>query len=150
MWMTLAQLAPKAYSADEVLSPYIYVFYVAFCLSFLFTPIMQAVATYYGIIDRPDQHRKMHSEPVAYLGGVAVFLGWLAGLAISQFLTLHAVPTGWPTTHLIIKFSIVIGACIIIMLGLWDDILGLKPVVKIAGQLMAALFLWAEQVGRDA
>ncbi|HEV7300032.1 MAG TPA: MraY family glycosyltransferase [Tepidisphaeraceae bacterium] len=138
------------FSADTVLSPYIYVFYISFLVAFLFTPIMRVVAVHYDIVDRPDRLRKMHSEPVAYLGGVAVFLGWLGGLAISQFLTLHAVPTGWPTSHLIIKFSIVIGACLILMLGLWDDIHGLRPVVKIGGQLLAALFLWAERVGHEA
>ena len=65
------------------------------------------VAMYYGIIDRPDNVRKMHTVPVAYLGGVAVFLGWLAGLAISQFLTLHRIEVGWPTDYPVVKFSIV-------------------------------------------
>ena len=32
--------------------------------------------------DLPDNVRKMHNTPVAYLGGVAVFLGWLGGLAV--------------------------------------------------------------------
>ena len=82
----LAQAAPgRAITADQVLSPYIYVFYVAFIVSFLFTPAMRMVATYYGIIDEPDRLRKMHTVAVAYLGGLAVFLGWIAGLAISQF-----------------------------------------------------------------
>ena len=71
------------------MSPYIYVFYVAFIVSFMFTPIMRSVAMYYGIIDQPDNLRKIHSKPVAYLGGVAVFLGWLAGLAFTQFLQTH-------------------------------------------------------------
>ena len=74
----LAQVAAnKPLSWDDVLSPYIYVFYVAFAVSFCFTPVMRLVALYYGIIDRPDRVRKMHSVPIAYLGGVAVFLGWL-------------------------------------------------------------------------
>ena len=72
--LTLAQIPTQVFSADEVVSPYIYVFYAAFLLAFIFTPIMQTVASYYGIIDEPDNHRKMHSSPVAYLGGVAVFL----------------------------------------------------------------------------
>jgi UDP-GlcNAc:undecaprenyl-phosphate GlcNAc-1-phosphate transferase len=148
MLSMLAQIT--GFSVDEILSPYIYVFYVSFLVAFLFTPVMRVVATHFDIIDRPDRLRKMHSEPVAYLGGVAVFLGWLAGLAITQFLTLHSVPIGWPTNHLIIKFSIVIGACVIVMLGLWDDIRGLKPVVKIGGQVAAALFLWFEGVGKEA
>jgi UDP-GlcNAc:undecaprenyl-phosphate GlcNAc-1-phosphate transferase len=69
---------------DTVLSPHIYVFYAAFIVSFLFTPIMRLVANYYGIIDQPDHLRKLHTAPVAYLGGVAVFIGWVAGLATSQ------------------------------------------------------------------
>ncbi len=31
---------------DDVLSPFIYVFYAAFIVSFIFTPLMQVVATY--------------------------------------------------------------------------------------------------------
>ena len=58
-------------TADDVLSPYIYVFYAAFLVSFIFTPIMRQVALYYGIIDQPDSIRKLHTSPVAYLGGVA-------------------------------------------------------------------------------
>jgi UDP-GlcNAc:undecaprenyl-phosphate GlcNAc-1-phosphate transferase len=137
----------RPFTADEVLSPYIYVFYVAFVVAFIFTPIMRSVAMYYGIIDEPDRIRKMHAVPVAYLGGVAVFLGWVCGLAVSQFLRLHQVPLGWTTTHLVIKFSIVVGACCIVLLGLWDDILRLKPSVKIMGQVLAAVILLADGIG---
>jgi UDP-N-acetylmuramyl pentapeptide phosphotransferase/UDP-N-acetylglucosamine-1-phosphate transferase len=77
------------FTADEVLSPYVYVFYAAFLISWVFTPIMRSVAIYYGIVDEPDQLRKIHKTPVAYLGGVAVFLGWISGLALSQFLGMH-------------------------------------------------------------
>ncbi|HLL88281.1 MAG TPA: MraY family glycosyltransferase, partial [Tepidisphaeraceae bacterium] len=103
--------------------------------------------SYYHVIDEPDRLRKMHSEPVAYLGGVAVFLGWLAGLAISQFLRLHQVPPGWEIGHLVVKFSIVLGALVIVVLGLWDDIRGVRPSVKILGQVVAALLLLADGVG---
>src|SRR5439155_25534529 len=72
----LAQIMLPTYTIDEVLSPYVYVFYVAFFVAFIFTPVMRRVATYFNIIDQPDLVRKMHSRPVAYLGGVAVFLGW--------------------------------------------------------------------------
>lgn len=139
-------LLAQAPTADDVLSPYIYVFYASFLVSFLFTPIMRSVATFFNIIDEPDRIRKMHRAPVAYLGGVAVFLGLLAGLAASQFLTLHRLEPGWPA-HLVIKFSIVVGACVIVLLGLWDDIKRLSPAVKIAGQVFAALMLLVDGVG---
>lgn len=140
-------LAATATTVDEVLSPYIYVFYASFLVAFLFTPIMRTVATFFGVIDAPDGKRKMHNTPVAYLGGVAVFLGLLAGLAMSQFLTLHRVEPGWQPQHVLIKFSVVVGACVIVLLGLWDDVLRVSPRVKIAGQIFAALMLLLDDVG---
>ncbi|HYO09139.1 MAG TPA: MraY family glycosyltransferase [Tepidisphaeraceae bacterium] len=142
----LAQIPTTVYSADEVVSPYIYVFYMAFIVAFLFTPIMQTVAGHYGIIDEPDNHRKMHSSPVAYLGGVAVFLGWISGLAVSQFLNLHRTEPGL-LPHLKVPFSIVVGASVIVLLGLWDDIQRINPWAKIGGQVFAAICLLIEGVG---
>ena len=151
MW-SLAQVTttiPSATTApalnwDSVLSPHIYVFYAAFIVSFIFTPIMRQVAIYYGIIDQPDRVRKLHSAPVAYLGGVAVFIGWLAGLAMSQ-LHLPADEIGSP--NLQVKLNIVIGAMLIVALGLLDDVKHIKPRDKIVGQFFAAVILLQGGVG---
>ena len=142
----LAQIPSQHYSADEVAAPYIYVFYAAFIVAFCFTPVMQMVASYYGIIDEPDNKRKLHSAPVAYLGGVAVFLGWITGMAVSQFLSLHRTEPGL-LPHLKVPFSIIVGASVIVLLGLWDDIQHISPKVKIGGQMFAALCLLLEGVG---
>ena len=132
-------------SVDSVLSPYVYVFYAAFIVSFLFTPIMKMVANYYGIVDKPDGLRKVHREPVAYLGGVAVILGWLAGLALSKFVVAHYSNTwdfGQVSPH--VPVGVALGAIVIMLLGLVDDVKGLKPVIKIGGQVAAAaLLIWA-------
>jgi UDP-GlcNAc:undecaprenyl-phosphate GlcNAc-1-phosphate transferase len=135
-----AEDASRVFTADEVLSPYIYVFYVSFIVAWIFTPVMRYIANYYGIIDEPDNLRKMHSRPVAYLGGVAVFLGWISGLAISQFVQMHGGEAS-AISHLFVNFSIVAGASIIVLLGLWDDIFKLLPSAKILGQLFAATIL---------
>lgn len=146
----LAQLmSPKVLTVDEVLSPYIFVFYVAFGVTFFMTPVLRTVATYYGVIDEPDNHRKVHKSPVAYLGGVAMFLGWLCGMAVSQYLRLHRIQPGWPTSQPVVKFSIVAGALIIVVLGLWDDVRRVSPRVKIAAQVLAAMFLLWDGVGID-
>ena len=129
---------------DTVLSPHVYVFYAAWLVSFIFTPIMRAIANYYGIIDQPDRERKLHSSPVAYLGGVAVFMGWLAGLATSQ-LHIPADEIGAP--HLQVKLNIVFGALIIVLLGLWDDVKRIPPRNKILGQAIAAIILLKGGVG---
>jgi UDP-GlcNAc:undecaprenyl-phosphate/decaprenyl-phosphate GlcNAc-1-phosphate transferase len=146
----LAQIPTELFSVDAVLANYIYVFYASFLVAFICTPVMRAIALHYGIIDRPDLVRKLHSTPVAYLGGVAVFVGWLCGLGVSQYLVLHRGVPGWPTNHPFIPFSIVMGGLIIILLGLWDDVMGLRPWMKISGQVCAALFLLYEGIGAEA
>jgi len=46
--------------------------------------------------------------------------------------------------HLVINFSIIVGAAVILLLGLWDDILRISPWAKIGGQVFAAVcLLWA-------
>jgi UDP-GlcNAc:undecaprenyl-phosphate GlcNAc-1-phosphate transferase len=137
----------QVFTADEVLSPYIYVFYSSFLVAFTFTPVMRLVASFYGIIDQPDRVRKVHATPVAYLGGVAVFLGWISGLATSQFLHLHRATAGWPISYPVVSFGIVIASLVIIVLGLWDDINGIRPSVKVCGQVIAASFLLMDDVG---
>lgn len=133
-------------SMGDALAPYIYVFYTSFLIALVFTPLMRQVALHYGIIDQPDGLRKMHREPVAYLGGLAVFLGWVVGLATSQFLFLHRQEPGLPT-HVIINIGILAGAVIIILLGIWDDIVSINPWTKIAGQIAAAFFLLYQGIG---
>lgn len=139
------QQATTNFTFDDVLAPYIYVFMAAFLVSFLFTPLMRRVASHYGIVDKPDGNRKIHREPVAYLGGVAVFLGWLVGLASSQRVTVHGenLMVGPHLLHPHVPFPLVLGAILIVLVGLVDDVKGVRPWQKILGQVIAAgLLIW--------
>jgi len=129
---------------DEALAPHVYVFYVAFLMSFIFTPIMRIIANTYGIIDQPDNKRKMHTQPVAYLGGIAVFLGWLAGLAVSRFHDTENIRS-FPNPHLLM--SIVIAGIAIVIMGFYDDVRRLKPRIKILCQVLAAVLLLCQHFG---
>lgn len=135
-------------TADQVLAPYVWCFYAAFLVAFVFTPVMRSIAIYYGIIDRPDLVRKLHREPVAYLGGVAVFMGWLAGMTMTQFSSMHVIE---PTLddRLRVPLAIIASAFIIVVLGMWDDIKHISPRLKIAGQLMAGVVLLSAGIGVD-
>ena len=135
-------------TGDQVLSPYIYVFYAAFLVTFAFTPVMRQVALYYNVVDAPDLKRKLHAAPVAYLGGVAVFLGWVAGLAISQMASVHRPDAG--LMHLHLPVPVVLAAALIVALGLWDDLRKVTPRVKITGQVVAALVLLSGGIGTHA
>ena len=139
---------PISYTADEVLAPYVWVFYVAFLVSFAFTPIMRKIALRFGIVDWPDLKRKAHVEPVAYLGGVAVYLGWAAAIGISTLLTIHSATGESGQTVQWSRFtSIFVGATIIVAVGVWDDVCGISPRVKLGGQILAAALLAGHEVG---
>jgi UDP-GlcNAc:undecaprenyl-phosphate GlcNAc-1-phosphate transferase len=146
---TLPEARVLQLSPDDVLSPNIWVFYAAFCVAFLMTPLMRRVAIYYGIVDRPDNVRKMHREPVAYLGGVAVFLGWLVGVVASQACQWHLGKDWIPALgyHVTIPLSVVIGAFLVVLLGLYDDLFAIGPRWKIAGQVLAAIILLRAGIG---
>lgn len=136
-----------AYTADEVLSPYVWVFLVSFGVCFVATPIMRKLALANGIVDWPDLRRKAHVEPVAYLGGVALFLGWLAGVVMCFFIVPHTVDVG--VGSVAFPPTIIIGAAIITLVGFGDDVYGMPPRVKVGGQLLAAALLAGHTVGTD-
>ncbi|MEL7237302.1 MAG: MraY family glycosyltransferase [Planctomycetota bacterium] len=132
-------------SVDTVLSPYVTVFCVAFAAAYVFTPIMRHVAITFNIVDRPDGDRKLQKKPVAYLGGVAVFLGFIAALAVGQFVAENHNPA--VKKFLTIPIPILASACVIFGIGLIDDIKGMSPKLKIIGQVAAAVTLLAYGIG---
>jgi UDP-GlcNAc:undecaprenyl-phosphate GlcNAc-1-phosphate transferase len=132
-------------SLDTILSPYVIVFCVAFIVAYFFTPVMRTIAVSYGIVDLPDRERKIHSRPVAYLGGVAVFMGFIAGLAAC-----HAFAEVYhPAWNTLVKIPLaIIGAsCLIVLLGLFDDLKGTRPRLKIVVQVLAAMILLLSGIG---
>jgi len=140
------EFVKNAISPDQVLAPYVYVFYTAFIIAFILTPVMRSVAIYYNVIDKPDLVRKLHAQPVAYLGGVAVFMGWLAGLATTQFIGTHYIMAGIDD-RLRIPMWMVAAAFVVMLLGLWDDTKHIRPRAKLVGQIVAAILLLANGIG---
>lgn len=144
-------LAPQTatLTADDVLSPYVWVFYAAWIVSFLMTPVMRRIAVYHGVVDKPDGLRKVHREPVAYLGGVAVFLGWFVGIVVTQFIGWH-LGTLWRPTfgpHVPIPLEVAIGAILVVLLGLIDDWRSITAKWKVMGQVLAAVTLLSGGIG---
>lgn len=126
----------------ELLNSFVPVFLIAFVVTLLATPIVRRVAVGADIIDRPDQVRKEHGYPIAYLGGMAVFFGVLAGIAASYMFVRGQASFLRP-----VPISIAVGMVAIALTGLLDDIWKLYPRLKIAGQLVAAAALASENFG---
>ncbi len=104
----------------------------AFCAAALvalwLTPRVREAAIRFGIVDRPDGRLKTQGEPVAYLGGLAVFLSFL--LAISLVLRFETEVLGF-----------LLAGSIVVLVGLVDDLGSLTPWQKLAGQGIAVLVL---------
>jgi UDP-GlcNAc:undecaprenyl-phosphate GlcNAc-1-phosphate transferase len=145
----VADAAPVVDRMLEVFHGYIGVFVVAFLVTLVATPIMRRLAIANGVIDRPDNRRKAHKIPVAYLGGAAVYLGLLVGILFSYLAADSALLNAHETVRgqRVIPFSFVLGMTIIMVIGLIDDVVGVSPRYKIAGQLIAAAALAMEDVG---
>ncbi|MFD1363680.1 glycosyltransferase family 4 protein [Lentibacillus salinarum] len=100
---------------------------ITMLVSFVITPLLIKFAKRLNATDKPD-HRKMHTDPIPTLGGLAIFISFMTGLLILQ-------PTG--EYHL----AIVTGAIVMIALGFLDDVLDLSPKVKFLTQLAVAVFV---------
>jgi UDP-GlcNAc:undecaprenyl-phosphate/decaprenyl-phosphate GlcNAc-1-phosphate transferase len=89
------------------------------------------VALSYGILDRPGSH-KSHSQPVPYLGGLAIWLGMVIGMEVAspEIKRIPALLT------------------VILLLGLVDDLFSAKVVVKLVVELSVGIaavglgFVW--------
>lgn len=134
------------------------VFLVAFLVTLCATPLMRKLAVMNGVIDRPNEARKVHRMPIAYLGGVAVYLGLMAGILYSFFATqvsgmmdFHTITKESFLTEdghpLPVPVSIMLGLTIIMLVGMIDDVVGISPRVKIGGQLIGAAALAVNEVG---
>ena len=100
---------------------------IPFTFVALVIPFIKKIAVQIGAVDMPGG-RHIHKKPTPKLGGLGIFLGYLLGYMIF----------GTPSSQM---NSILIGSFIILLTGIIDDIVELKPSIKFAGQLMAALVI---------
>jgi len=107
---------------------YFLTFSLAFLLSTYVTPLVRKAALQYGIIDKPDGKLKNHKEPVAYLGGLAVYISFLISLALIFSFDKEVL-------------GLLLAGTIIVVLGLIDDFGVLSPWVKLFGQSIAIFVL---------
>ncbi len=145
-----AQL-PAVLAAPQWLPTYAAVFAAAFVAALIATPLMRWIAIKQDIVDRPDLTRKLHARPIAYLGGLAIFLGWAAGISASFILAPSQIDFGGQILSVRgFPMMFVIGAAVITFTGLVDDVIpGVQARQKIGGQLFAAAALTSTRVGID-
>lgn len=109
---------------------YILVFFIAFCLSFLLTPLVKLASRKMGWLDYPNW-RKMNKDPVPLMGGLAIYIGFVISLLSVMFKN--------PFRDNLYKFwGLLAGSFIIVLIGFVDDVNGLSARRKLFYQITAS------------
>jgi UDP-GlcNAc:undecaprenyl-phosphate GlcNAc-1-phosphate transferase len=121
--------------------PLIAIFSSALALCLLLTPLVRSIALRWGLIDEPDGRRKIHARPIPIAGGVSVLL--TAGVVLTITFALggpwrEAVGDRWMTVA-----GLAAAACVIAVVGVADDYIGLRGRHKLVWQLVAVTIVIA-------
>ena len=103
---------------------YVVPFIIALVVSYLLTPGVKRVAIKVGAVDRPNA-RKVHTHVIPRLGGLAIYIGFMAAVLFCV-----------PLHHELI--GMLLGCTAIVAIGIWDDICNIPARVKLVGQIAAA------------
>ncbi|MDQ3243795.1 MAG: undecaprenyl/decaprenyl-phosphate alpha-N-acetylglucosaminyl 1-phosphate transferase [Gemmatimonadota bacterium] len=116
-------------------------FALAVAASLIITPLVIRSAAKLSLFDAPDGARRLHALPVPRLGGVAVYLAFaLASTAV--FVATGRVFFGVDGTVSPdggFLLGALLGSALLFIVGLIDDVRGLKPTAKFLSQILAAL-----------
>ena len=115
------------------MNAYLLGFIIAAVLAFALTPVAKRVAKLIGAIDVPKDARRGHTKPIPRLGGLAIF----GGYTITRILLAELGVLSYGTNFL----PVMLGAVVIIVMGMIDDSKGLPAKTKFMIEMMIAIFL---------
>jgi len=116
----------------------------------ILTPLVRRLALRLGAIDYPGG-RRINTEPTPRLGGVAIYVGFLAAALLAMVITRSfdivrtgpgmfiRVPTVAQTDRAIL--GIMVGATFLLAVGIYDDVRGMRPGIKFLAMVLAAAIL---------
>ena len=98
---------------------------ISMVVTLILTPLVRKLAFTVGAIDIPKDNRRMHKKPIATIGGLAIFIDFL--ISVLLFVDISREMQG-----------ILLGAVILVILGVLDDIMDLPAKLKFVVQIVAA------------
>ena len=111
---------------------YIAAFACAFAITLVTTPFAKWLSAKVGAIDYPKD-RGVHKKPMPRMGGVAIVLGFLITVLMVYFFDRSMSPKQF--------VGFIVGAGIIAVLGMIDDMKDLPAKLKFCVQIVAALIV---------
>ena len=113
---------------------YIWTFAVALIVALIATPAVILLARKTGAMDAPNA-RKVHKTPIPRIGGLAIYLGFMAAIIFV------AIKYGLDDEMIKETVGLTLSGSLIVALGLVDDYKNLPAKIKLLGQIGAAAVL---------
>lgn len=122
---------------------YILIFIFSFCVSLGLTYLIRGYAIKNNIAMTKPRERDMHKNPIPRLGGVAIFIAFW--LTVSVILVIDPGLLTFVQEKVIgidkNLLGLIIASIIWLAIGLFDDIKGLKPWIKLIAQLVCGIVI---------
>jgi len=107
----------------------------AFVLALVLTFAVKAFCYKVGWLDRPAE-RRVHTKAVPRLGGVAMFLAF-----VIVAILFYAPGANSNPTEISIFWLLLVASTFIVIVHIFDDVIGLKPRTKLIAQTIAAIIV---------
>jgi UDP-GlcNAc:undecaprenyl-phosphate/decaprenyl-phosphate GlcNAc-1-phosphate transferase len=111
---------------------------VALLTALYVTPRVRRLACRVGILDVTDE-RRMHEEPMPRIGGIAVYLGFAFALFATVGFALRFTKLFHASDDIDDFLGLLFGGTMIALVGVWDDVMGLRPRGKFLAQILVAV-----------
>jgi UDP-GlcNAc:undecaprenyl-phosphate/decaprenyl-phosphate GlcNAc-1-phosphate transferase len=109
---------------------------IAFATALFTTPYVRRLALNVGMLDATGE-RRMHDQPKPRIGGIAVYLGFAFALFSALGYIIKTKQFG-DLTNLHDLVGLIFGGTLILMVGIWDDVMGMSPRAKLLAQCTVA------------
>lgn len=106
---------------------YVWTFFTSLAVTFVLTPLVKTLAVKWGAVDKPNA-RKVHHGLIPRLGGLAIYIGFVVSVITTIGLTYEMT-------------GILVGASVLVVVGVLDDKFSLPAKVKLLGQILSAAVL---------
>lgn len=113
-------------------------FAIAIVTSLLVTPMVRRLASHVGMLDELGE-RRMHDVPKPRIGGIAIYLAFALALFVAAGIAIAKGRFGTVELHALL--GLLFGGTLIVCVGLWDDIMGMRPRYKLLAQIVVTLLL---------
>ncbi len=127
---------------------YLILFTCSILTAFLLTPLVRRRAIAWGAMAIPDQGRHIHARPTPRLGGIAIYLAFLTGLALVP-LSGNLVAEIF-SANLSRILALLIPATGMMLFGVYDDFRSASAPLKLAVQTVAATALFVSGLRIEA